>query len=141
MSFFKPTEEQIKAANQKGLSWPHGTEVEFLVSEVDTKEDKEGKEMLIVKTEVLNTDHKGKDFKHFIRDNDAGWGIWMSMLQTKYETAEIAQGIQPSGLIGQKMVSKAQVKATKDKEFCNFYNFSALDGAPNVGGDSSDIPF
>jgi hypothetical protein len=141
--FFKPTQEQIKAAGQKGLSWANGTEVQFQVTEVDTKEV-EGSEMLIINTEVLNTEHKGKSHKHFVRDNDAGWGIWMSMLQTKFEAAEIAAGLQPSSLIGQKMMSKAQVKATKDREYCNFYNFAAVDGAPNLGGQeasASDIPF
>lgn len=147
MSFFKPTEDEVKNANSGGNPvFKHGDEVHFLVSGVDTKE-KDGSEMIIIALEVLNTDQKGMKQKIFIRDNQAGWGIWMSMLSTFLTPEQIAVGIQPSAPIGRSMKATAKISAREGKEYINFYEFSALDTTPSIGGGAdlevspSDIPF
>jgi ribosomal protein L19 len=140
MSFFQPTEEEIKSASSGDFpKFKSGEEVHFLITEV-SESNKDGKDMLVVACEVLNTEHKGKKYKHFIRSNAAGWGIWMSILNTFLTEDQIKAGIQPSAPIGRKVSSVAKVSAREGKEYVNFYTFAALDTAPSIGGAAPVAP-
>ena len=160
MNFFKPTESEIKEASSGGMiTFKHGQEVEFMIKEVATKpckaKDPDGNEidseMIILGLDVLNTEHKGKTHKLFIRPNSAGSSQWLNILNTFMTTEEIIEAgknerLSPSTPVGRQIKSVAKVTAKGGKEYVNFYNFSALGGAPDVGGSTpeisaDDIPF
>ena len=146
MSFFKPTNEEIKAASNGGhITFKHDEEVHMLIKEV-AETVKDGKSMIIIKVDVLNTEHKGKEYRMFIRDNQAGWGMWMSILETFMTPEQIQAGFTPSTPVGRKVKTVAKVKASNGKEYCNFYTFGALDDTPTIGAPAeasaaASIPF
>jgi len=150
MSLFDVTQEELDEA-KKGMGNPefdNGQEVHFTITEVSEKDS-----LTIIGCVVDNTEHQGRTFKHFLRDNPAGKSIAINILKAFFTDEEIiTKGANVAfELIGKKVKSVAKVTAKlKDgetKKFCNFYNFTAMDDGINIGGagveevQASDIPF
>jgi len=148
MNFFKPTEEEMKEASSGGMpDFKNNEEVSFLITEITDKVHN-GANLLIVGTKVVGGDHDGKKYPHFIRENAASKGIWISMLKAFFDDATIMSGsLTPTSLVGRVMKSTAKLSTAKDgKKYTNFYEFSEVGGVPDVGGSQpsispDDIPF
>lgn len=149
INFFQPTEEQIKDATSNGHpTFKHNEEVHFLIKEVNTKPTEmngQTVDMIIVGCDILNGENAGKTYKHWIRPNQAGVSMWISMLKTFMTDDQIRAGFSPSAPVGRKVKSIAKITAKNGKEYTNFYDFTALDEAPTLAGgvavSTSDIPF
>lgn len=146
--WFNPTQDEINEATSGGRPvFKNGEEVEFLVEEINESVSSDGSPVLIISCQVLNGDNKGKTHKHWIRNNGTSKGILINMLKAFYNDETLtSKTLGPGSLIGKKMKSTCSVsKSSQGKEFFNFYQFTALDGAPNLSvvnnASAGDIPF
>jgi len=149
MDIFKPTKDQIEDALSGGIPrWESGTEVHMIVTDIEEKEQDDGL-LLIIECEVLNTKHKGKKVKHFIRTwNPAAARQFYDMVQAFVDQDAMVllgqSGELKTFLIGKSLGGQTDnYTAASGKVYTNYKNWTAIEGsggsAPDL--DSSDIPF
>lgn len=149
-SFFTPTKDEMAAADKTRPVFKADEVVGFQIVEVKETVDKEGQPRLIIGTKVTTGEHKDRDFPFFINDNPTSKGIVINMMKAFWTDQEILGG-SAGGIkfIGKVMSSPCKESSKlvngEAKVYQNFYNFTAIDSTPSIGGAapvaSSDIPF
>jgi hypothetical protein len=133
-NFFKPTQEDFDEALKDVTNLKHNESYSFLITEVKEDVDNEGKPRVILKTSILDTDQKGKNYSFFIRSNPTGKRQWIEILSCFYSHEQIIAGLSPASLVAKQFSSTCKVTAKDGKEYANFYTFK-----PTTKTD--DIPF
>jgi hypothetical protein len=148
MSFFTPTKDEIELAKNGGrevLKFTNKEEVHCLIKEVKEKE-----ELLIVITDILNGDKKGKEHTVFFRSTNSYSKQDAINLMLAFFSAEDLgnRKISAANMVGKKFKTYAEVSAKivsgETREYVNFRKFTELDGVPTIESnavDASDIPF
>lgn len=138
MSFFAVTDEEIKEATSNGKAvFTDKEEYTFQINELKEKDGDKGP-LLIVQTKVVGGPQDGKPHAFFINDSiPAQKNVWINILQALYTPEEIKNGVEPSSLMSRQIKSMAK----QNGQYFNFYKFTEVGGAPDVGGDATDIPF
>jgi hypothetical protein len=145
--WFNPTQEEINKATGGGYAtFKDGEVVSFLVNDINETVSGDGSPVLVINCQVLSGDSEGMFHKHWIRNNATSRGILINMLKAFYDDETMtSKTLGPGSLIGKKLKSTCKVsKSNQGKEFYNFYQFEAIDAAPNlsvVNNEASDIPF
>jgi hypothetical protein len=135
-NFFKPTEEDLNEAMKDVVALKHNEEYHFIITEIKEDVDNEGKPRVVVKSSILNTDQKGKNYSLFIRSNPTGKRQWIELLSCWYTQEQIMAGLAPSSLIAKQFSSVCKVTAKEGKEYANFYTFRSL-----ASGGADEVPF
>ncbi len=148
-SFFTPTKDEMNAADKTRPVFKADEIVTFKITEIKDTYDKEGRPRLIMGTSIESGEHKGKEFAFFINDNTTSRGIVINMMKAFWSDEDIVAG-RGGGIafIGKTMSSQCKESSKlvngEAKVYQNFYQFTAVDNTPSIGGTpstDSHIPF